>query len=134
VRRISKARKSTARLLKQEEWFFGKVPEAEIVTCFYYEYARSRNDICELVRSWQSKLADLPNAYDEANTSEVRFARGGWWDHTFTDEKTAKEAFWRDLMQLTDSTLSQLLINLSEFPDVPWQRFDRLKEPSASVC
>ena len=37
-------------------------------------------------------------------------------------------------MQLTDSTCSQLLINLPEFPDIRGRRFDRLREPSVSVC
>src|SRR5437870_8382293 len=91
-------------VLEREEWFFGKVPEDEIVTCFYYEYARSRKDIRQLVYSWREKLADLDKAYDAANTWEARLERGGWWDHTFTDVKTATNAFWRELMQLTDST------------------------------
>jgi hypothetical protein len=122
VRRSSKTRKSATTVLECEEWFFGKVPEDEILTCFYYEYARSRKDIRDLVYSWQEKLADLEKAYDAANTWDARVERGGWWDHTFSDVKTATDAFLRELMQLTDSTCSQLLINLPEFPDTPWQR------------
>jgi hypothetical protein len=122
ARRSSKRRKSATTALEREEWFFGKVPEDEIVTCFYYEYARSRKDIRQLVYAWREKLSDLEKAYEAANTWEARLERGGWWDHTFTDVKTATNAFWRELMQLTDSTCSQLLINLPEFPDTPWQR------------
>jgi len=118
----SKTRKSATTVLEREEWFFGKVPEDEMLTCFYYEYARSRKDIHELVYAWQEKLADLEKAYDAANTWEARLERGGWWDHTFTNVETATNAFWSDLAGLTDSTSSQLLINLTEFPDTPWQR------------
>ena len=39
VRRSSKTRKSATTVLEREEWFFGKVPEDEILTCFYYKYA-----------------------------------------------------------------------------------------------
>jgi hypothetical protein len=122
VRRSSKPRKSETTVLEREEWFFGKVPEDEILTCFHYEYARSRKDIRELVYRWREKLDDLEQAYEAANTREARVERGGWWDHTFTDAKTATNAFWQELMQLTDSTCSQLLVNLPEFPDVPWQK------------
>jgi len=122
VLRSSKRRKSATTALEREEWFFGKVPEDEIITCFYYEYARSREDIRHLVYAWRERLSDLEKAYEVANTLEARLKRGGWWDHTFTDLKTATDAFWRELMQLTDPTCSQLLINLPEFPDVPWQK------------
>jgi hypothetical protein len=121
-KRLTTRRESVTPILEREEWFFAEVPEDEILTCFYYEYARLRKDIRELIYAWCEKLSDLPKAYDEANTSEARKERGGWWDHTFTDAKTATDAFWRELMQLTDSTCSQLLINLLEFPDVPWQK------------
>jgi hypothetical protein len=57
--------------------FFGKVPEDEIVTCFYYEYARSREDIRQLVSSWREKLADLDKAFDTVNSVEARMQRGG---------------------------------------------------------
>jgi len=127
VRRSSKTRKSATTVLEREEWFFGQVPEDEILTCFYYEYARSRKDIRELVYIWREKLSDLEKAWDAANTWEARLERGGWWDETFADEKTAKERFWRDLAELTDSTCSQLLINLPEFPDVPWQKIGQSK-------
>src|SRR5690349_18665672 len=86
-----------------EEWFFAKVPEDEIVSCFYYEYARERNDICQLVSFWRRTLADLGKA------------RGDLRDN-------ATEKFWRELAQLTDSACSQLLINLPEFPSTPWQK------------
>jgi hypothetical protein len=76
VRRSSKTRKSATTVLECEEWFFGKVPEDEILTCFYYEYARSRKDIRDLVYSWQEKLADLEKVYDAANTWDARVERG----------------------------------------------------------
>ena len=117
-----KTREFPTTVLEREEWFFGKVPEDEIITCFYYEYARSRKDIRELVHSWREKLADLEKAYDVANAWKARIARGGWWDHTFKDVNTATNAFRSDLRQLTDSTCSQLLINLPEFPSTPWQK------------
>ncbi len=120
--RISKTRKSGTTVLEREEWFFGKVPEDEIVTCFYYEYARSREDIRQLVYSWREKLADLDKAFDAANTVEARIQRAGRWDETFANEKTAKEGFWRELAELTDWTCSQLLINFPEFPSKPWQK------------
>jgi len=107
--------------LKREEWFFGTVPSDEIVSCFYYEHARSRDDICQLVRSWREKLANLDKAYDDANTDEMVMARCGRWDETFSSLETATNRFWSELAQLTDRTCSQLLINLAEFPDVPWQ-------------
>ena len=119
--RLSKTRKSQTTVLEREEWFFGKVAEDEILTCFYYEYARSRKDIRELVHFWRENLADLDKAYDAANTREARFARGGV-DDTFVSLEKATGRFWRELAQLTDSTCSQLLINLHEFPETPWQR------------
>ena len=85
-----------------EEWFFAKIPKDEIVSCFYYEYARERNDICQLVSFWQRTLVDLAKARGDLRDS-------------------ATEKFWRELAQLTDSTCSQLLINLPEFPSTPWQ-------------
>lgn len=103
MRRSSKTRKSATTVLEREEWFFGKVPEDEIVTCFYYEHARERNDICQLVCFWRRTLVDLSKAREDLRDN-------------------ATEKFWRDLMQLTDSTCSQLLMNLPEFPNVPWQK------------
>jgi hypothetical protein len=94
-----------------EEWFFAKVPEDEIVTCFYYEYSRERDDIRQLVCFWRRNLADLGKAYDAAHAHEARMAREG-----------VTQKFWRELAQLTDSTCSQLLINLPEFPSAPWQK------------
>lgn len=108
--------------LEREEWFFDKLPSDQIVTCFYYEHARSRDDICQLVSSWHAKLANLDKAYEEANTDEMVMARRGRWDEAFASEENAIERFWRDLMQLTDSTCAQLLVNLPLFPDIPWQR------------
>lgn len=99
----SKAHQLLTAVLEREEWFFAKVPEDEIITCFYYEYARSRDDICLLVHSWREKLANLNNVYDAASV------------------ETATQKFWSELAQLTDATCSQLLINLPEFPKVPWQ-------------
>jgi hypothetical protein len=93
---------STA-VLELEEWFFAKVPEDEIVSCFYYEYARECNGICQLVRYWRRTLVELRKAREELRDS-------------------ASEKFWRELAQLTDSTCSQLLINLPEFPNTPWQK------------
>jgi hypothetical protein len=108
--------------LEREEWFFGKVPKDEVITCFYYEYARSRDDICQLVRSWREKLANLDKAYDDANTDEMRMARCGRWDETFASKDKATHEFWGELAQLTDWTCAQLLLNLPQFPDAPWQR------------
>jgi hypothetical protein len=86
-----------------EEWFFKKVPKDEIVSCFYYEYARERNDICQVVRFWRRTLTDLNKAREDLRDN-------------------AMQKFWRELAQLTDSTCSQLLINLPEFPSRPWQK------------
>ena len=102
--------------LEPEEWFFVKVPEDEIVSCFYYEYARERDDIRELVCFWRRNLADLSKAYDAVHTHEKRMAR-----------ERVTEKFWRELAQLTDSTCSQLLINLPEFPKTPWQKIRPFK-------
>jgi hypothetical protein len=44
------------------------------------------------------------------------------WDETCANEKTAKERFWRELAELTDSTCSQLLVNFPEFPSKSWQK------------
>jgi hypothetical protein len=88
-------------VLERDEWFFNNVPGDEVVTCFYYEYARSRDDICRLVCSWRAKLANLDKA---------------------CDKETATQAFWRALAQLTDWTCSQLLVNFPEFPSQPWQK------------
>jgi hypothetical protein len=106
-----------------EEWLFETVPKDEIVTCFYYEYARERADIRELVHRWREQLADLGKAYDSANTSEARAARSGRWDETFAlGEEHVTHAFLSELAQLTDRTCAQLLINLPEFPTMPWQK------------
>jgi len=99
-----KDRKVGALVLEREEWFFGKVPDDEVLTCYYYEYARSRPDIHAIVYLWRK-----------------RFKR--WGQESKPSEK-AIEAFRRDLMRLTDSTCSQLLVNLYEFPDTPWQRIN----------
>lgn len=98
--RATKTRQFSKGILEREEWFFGKVAKDEIVTCFFYEYARSRNDVRELVQSWRKKLADLDKVSVETGT----------------------RAFWSELAKLTDPTWSQLLINLPEFPDLPWQK------------
>jgi hypothetical protein len=90
-------------VLESEEWFFGKVPEDEIVSCFYYEHARERDGIRKLVRYWRRVLADLNKAPEYLRDN-------------------ATEKFWRDLAQLTDSTCAQLLINLPEFPKTAWQK------------
>lgn len=104
-KRRNKTRAPSPPVLDRDEWFFRDVPENEIVTCFYYEYARSRDDVCRLVRSWRVKLADLRKAGDDSNTLEAR-----------------ERKFWSELAQLTDWTCAQLLVNLTQFPDVPWQR------------
>ena len=120
MRRSSKPRKSATTALEREEWFFGKVPEDEILTCFYYEYARSRKDIRELVYSWREKLADLDKEY--ADTFDQRLAREWRWTAAYGSREDAIREFWSDLAHLTDWTCSQLLVNLPEFPDVPWQK------------
>jgi hypothetical protein len=119
MRRNGKPRKSATTTLEREEWFFGQVPEDEIVTCFYYEYARSRKDICELVYRWRKKLAldqEYPDTFDQRLTRE-------WiWTVAYGSRETAIQEFWRDLARLTDWACSRLLISLPEFPDVPWQK------------
>jgi hypothetical protein len=120
VRRSSKPRKSATTTLEREEWFFGKVPEDEIVTCFYYEYARSREDIRQLVYSWHEKLAALDQAH--ADKFGERLSREWRWTEEFPSREDAIRTFWSELAQLTDWTCSQLLINVPEFPDVPWQK------------
>jgi len=124
VRRNGKPRKSATTTLEREEWFFGKVPEDEIVTCFYYEYARSREDICELVYRWQKKLAldqEYPDTFDQRLTRE-------WiWTVAYGSRETAIQEFWRDLARLTDWVCSRLLVSLPEFPDVPWQKIQPSK-------
>ena len=114
--RNRKPRESATTTPEREEWFFGNVPEDEIVTCFYYEYARSREDIRELVYSWRQKLADLHKQY--ADYFDQRLARE--WKRTgaYGFEETAI----RELARLTDWACSRLLINIPEFPDVPWQK------------
>src|SRR5262249_54857123 len=119
MRRNSKPRKSATTTLEREEWFFDKVPEDEIVTCFYYEHARSREDIRELVSRWRKKLAldqEYPDTFDQRLTRE-------WiWTVAYGSRETATQEFWRDLARLTDWSCSRLLISLPEFPDVPWQK------------
>ena len=110
-RRQSKTFNFSTAVPEPEEWFFDKVPDDEIVTCFYYEYSRERDDIRELVCFWRRNLADLGKAYDAAHTHERRIAR----------ERVTRK-FWSELAQLTDTTCSQLLINLPEFPSTPWQK------------
>jgi hypothetical protein len=120
ARRSSKPRKSATTVLEREEWFFGKIPEDEIVTCFYYEHARSRKDIRELVHWWREKLAALDQAH--ADTLGERLSREWRWHEEFPSREDAIRTFWSELAQLTDWTCSQLLINFPEFPDVPWQK------------
>ena len=120
ARRSSKPRKSATTALEREEWFFGKVPEDEILTCFYYEYARSRKDIRELVYCWRERLAALDQAH--ADTPGERLSREWRWHEEFPSREDAIRRFWSELARLTDSTCSQLLINLPEFPDLPWQK------------
>ena len=119
MRRNTKPRKSATTTLEREEWFFGKVPPDEILTCFYYEYARSRKDIRELVYRWRKKLAldqEYPDTFDQRLTRE-------WiWTVTYGFRETAIQEFWRDLARLTDWACSRLLISLPEFPDVAWQK------------
>ena len=120
MRRNTKPRKSATTAIEREEWFFGKVPEDEIVTCFYYEYARSREDIRELVYRWRKKLAALYREYGD--TLGERLTRE--WRRTvlYGSRETPIQEFWRDLARLTDWACSRLLISLPEFPDVPWQK------------
>jgi hypothetical protein len=120
VRRSRKPGKAATTPLEREEWFFGRVPEDEIVTCFYYEYARSRKDIRQLVYSWRKKLADLDKEY--ADTFDQRLAREWRWTAAYGCREDAIREFWSELAELTDWTCSQLLINFPEFPDVPWQK------------
>src|SRR5262249_47669082 len=116
---FTKGRKFTRPILESEEWFFGKVPQDEILTCFYYEYARSRKDIRELVYRWRKRLAGLDQAH--VDTLGERLSREWRWHEEFPSREDATRAFWSELTQLTDRTCSQLLINLPEFPDVAWQ-------------
>ena len=116
MRRNRKPRKSAKTTLEREEWFFDKVPEDEIVTCFYYEYARSRKDICELVYSWRQKFADLDKEYPD---NFDRILAREWKP---TAPYGLKESAIRELARLTDWACSRLLINIPEFPDVPWQK------------
>ena len=120
MRRNSKPRKSATTPPEREEWFFEKVPPDEILTCFYYEYARSRKDIRELVYRWRKKLAALYREYGD--TLGERLTRE--WRRTvlYGSRETPIQEFWRDLAQLTDWACSRLLISLPEFPDVPWQK------------
>lgn len=124
-RRMAKTKPPNAgEVLAREEWDFSKVPNPEIETCFYYEYARARDDIRNLVWRWREKFADLDATYDAANTLEARIFRCGRWDEIFATKRSATEAFWRELAVMTDSTCAQLLINLPEFPETPWQNLD----------
>jgi hypothetical protein len=111
--------------ISRDEWDFSsaRVPEDEIETCYYYEYARARADIRKLVAHWKELLKDRCGAYERANTTQARLERGGWIDETLATKESAIRAFWSELAQLTDWTCAQLLINLPEFPDTPWQSF-----------
>jgi hypothetical protein len=63
VQRSSKPRKSAPTALELEEWFLGEVREDEVVTCFYYEYARVKGPITECVVRWRKKIGnDLEGA------------------------------------------------------------------------
>jgi hypothetical protein len=103
--------------LAQEEWYFGKVPDREVETCFYYEYARSRDDIRQLVKLWRERFAD-PNELEK------------WWyqnfrnDTYFSKDERAKLEHWRDLAELTDWTSAQMLLNVPDFPECSWQKLN----------
>ena len=98
-----------------EEWFFAKVPEDEIVSCFYYEYARERNDICQLFRYWRRTLVELRKAREELRDS-------------------ASEKFWRELARLTDSTCSHCSSIFPNFRMRHGRKFARHEERNASTC
>jgi len=113
----------TGKVLARDEWDFSKVPKDEIDTCYYYEYARTRDDIRKFVEHWRGLLKNRCRAYERANTTQARVKRGGWPDETLATKESAINAFWNELSQLTDRTCAQLLINLPEFPSTPWQSF-----------
>ena len=122
MRRTAKTKSpSPEEVIAQDEWDFSRVPHDEIETCFYYEYARARDDVRKLVLHWREQFKDLRRAYSLANTDEALKIRG-WRDETFANRESARKAFWGALAELTDCTCAQFLNNLPQFPETPWQK------------
>lgn len=114
----------TGEALARDEWDFSKVPDREIETCFYYEYARARYERGMLVCRWREQLKNLERAYADANTRKAREERGGRWDETFASKESARKVYWGELAAVTDWTCAQLLLNIPAFPESSWQTLD----------
>ena len=93
--------------IPRAEWDFRPVPADELETCLYYEYARDNKSIRNTVLRWRTmpeKMVPVIVHRAFVDTAPMR-----------------TEGLWRKLKKLTDSTFAQLLINLPQFPETPWQ-------------
>jgi hypothetical protein len=93
--------------IPRSEWDFRPVPADELETCLHYEYARDNKSIRNTVLRWRT----MPEKMVPAIVHRA-----------FVDTVPMRtEGLWRELKKLTDSTFAQLLINLPQFPETPWQ-------------
>lgn len=141
-----------AGLVAREEWDFTAVPDDEIEACYFYEHARERDDIKNVVKSWRKKLAVRRKEFDANDALQARLEKSAtedipllrakfgadslqeksaleYWqhlkDHLFSSEIRLFRDFGDKMDKLTDMECGNMLMKIEGFPATPWQKLKR---------